>query len=106
MATAISVLYPDAGDATFDMDYYLAKHMPLVAERFAAHGMTGWRVSRSVGTPQGGKSPYSVIATLEFGTAAGFEAAIKAEGSTVLGDVPNFSNKDPVIVIGDVVGQG
>ncbi len=105
MATAITVLYPNVEDATFDLDYYMTKHMPLVAERFASHGFKGWRVTRFIGTPQGGKAIYSVMATLEFDHADQFRAAIAAEGGVVLGDVPNFSNKEPVIMIGDIVGH-
>ncbi len=105
MATAITVLYPNVEDATFNLDYYMAKHMPLVGERFASHGIKGWRVTRFIGTPQGGQAIYSVMATLEFDHPDQFKAAIAAEGGVVLGDVPNFSNKEPVIMIGDIVGQ-
>ncbi len=105
MATAITVLYPDVEGSNFDMDYYLATHMPLVADRFASHGMTGWRVARFVGTPSGEKPTFSVVATLEFGSADGFRAALAAEGGTVLGDVPNFTDTQPVIMIGEVLGH-
>ncbi len=105
MATAITVLYPNVEDATFDLDYYLTKHMPLVSTRFTPHGFTGWRVARFIGTPQGSKPTYSIVATLEFDHPDQFKAALAAEGGVVLGDVPNFSNKEPVIMIGDVVGQ-
>ncbi len=106
MAAATNVLYPNVEGATFDMDYYLTKHMPMVSERFAPHGLTGWRVTRFVETPDGGKPPFSVMATLDFATADGFKAAIAAEGKTVLGDVPNFSNRQPTTILGDVVGLG
>ena len=106
MATAITVLYPNVDDATFDMDYYLARHMPLVAERFGSFGMSGWRVARLIGTPTGGAAPFSVVATLEFGSPDGFRSALTAEGGVVLGDVPNFTNTQPTIMIGDVVGHG
>ena len=105
MAAAITVLYPNVDDATFDLDYYLAKHMPLVMRLFGPHGMTGWRVSRLVGTPTGARSPYSIAATLEFPTPEAFKAALAAEAKAVLGDVPNFSNKEPVIMIGEIVGH-
>ena len=104
MATTITVLYENVEDATFNLEYYLAKHMPLVAEKFTPHGMKGWRVLKAVGTPTGAKPLYSVIATLEFDTPDQFKAAVAAEGGPVFGDVPNFSNKDPIVVIGDVVG--
>ncbi len=105
MATTITVLYENVEDATFDLDYYMATHMPLVDEKFRSFGMKGWRVLKAVGTPHGGKPLYSIIANLEFDTADQFRAAVAAEGGVVFGDVPNFSNKDPVVVIGDLVGS-
>lgn len=104
MATTITVLYENVEDATFDLDYYLAKHMPLVDEKFKRFGLKGWRVLKAVGTPFGGKPAYSVIANLDFDHADQFKAAVEAEGGPVFGDVPNFSNKAPVVVIGDLVG--
>ena len=104
MPTTITVFYENVDDATFDLDYYMAKHMPLVEEKFKPFGIEGWRVLKAVGTPSGGKPAYSVIANLEFDTADQFLAAVAAEGGPVFGDVPNFSNKDPVVVIGDLVG--
>ncbi len=105
MATTITVLYENLDDATFDLNYYLAKHMPLVGEKFKRFGIKGWRVVKAVGTPSGEKSLYSIIATLEFDTPAQFKAAVAAEGGPVFGDVPNFSNKDPIVVIGELVGS-
>ena len=105
MPTTITVMYENVDDATFDLDYYLSKHMPLVGEKFARFGITGWRVVKAVGTPTGEKPLYSIIATLEFETAQQFKDAVAAEGGPVFGDVPNFSNKSPVVVISDVVGN-
>lgn len=105
MATTITVLYENVDDATFNLDDHLAKHMPLVDEKFKPFGIKGWRVLKAVGTPFGGKPAYSVIANLEFDTADQFRAAVAAEGGPVFGDVPNFSNKDPVVVIADLVGS-
>ncbi len=63
MATSVTVFYENVEDATFDLDYYLAKHMPLVAAKFAPYGIKGWRVLKAVGTPTGAKPLYSIIAT-------------------------------------------
>jgi uncharacterized protein (TIGR02118 family) len=99
-------MYENVDDATFDLDYYLAKHMPLVSEKFKPFGLKSWRVLRAVGASRGTKPLYSIIANLEFDTADQFKAAADAEGGPVFGDVPNFSNKSPVLVIGDLVGSG
>ncbi len=104
MASTISVLYPNVDEATFDYDYYLAKHMPMVSERFTPFGLKGWRVLKGVGTPTGDKPMFSVIALLEFGTGEEFKAAVAAEGGPVFGDIPNFSNMSPTLVICAVIG--
>ncbi len=64
----------------------------------------GWRALKAVGTPFCDKPAYSIIANLEFDAADQFRAAVAAETGPVFGDVPNFSNKRPVVVIGDLVG--
>jgi uncharacterized protein (TIGR02118 family) len=105
MATTITVLYENVEDATFDLDYYMAKHMPLVSDKFKPFGIKGWRVLKAVGTPTGHKPRYSIVALLEFDTPDQFKAAVAAEGGPVFGDVPNFSNQTPVVVIGELVGS-
>ena len=44
MTIKIVVLYPNPEGATFDMDYYLATHMPLVSESWSQYGLKGWEV--------------------------------------------------------------
>ena len=39
MATTITVLYESIDDATFNLDYYMTKHMPLVDEKFKPFGI-------------------------------------------------------------------
>ena len=104
MATTITVLYENTEGGTFDLDYYLAKHMPLVDEKFKPFGLRGWRVLQGIGTPFGGEAKYRIIANLEFDTPEQFRDAVAAEGGPVFGDVPNFTNISPVVVIGDLVG--
>ena len=82
----------------------MTKHMPLVDEKFKPFGIEGRRVLKAVGTPFGAKTAYSIIANLEFDTADQFRAAVAAEFGLVFGDAPNFSNKSPVVLIGDLVG--
>ncbi len=106
MATTITVLYENLDDATFDLDYYMTRHMPMVGEKLGPHGLKGWRVVRAVSAPGGGKLAFSMMATLEFDTVEQFKAATSAEGRAVFGDVPNFTNKQPLVVIGEVVGAG
>jgi len=101
----ITVLYPNESDATFNMDYYLSTHMPMVQKEFGPYNFEGYSVLKLNGTPDPSQpSPYSVQATLNFASVQDFEAALKATAEKVLGDVPNFSNKGPVLMIGEKVG--
>ena len=49
MPAHISVLYPRA--ATFNMEYYLATHMPLVKKSWAQYGLKKYTVTQYVLLP-------------------------------------------------------
>lgn len=59
MPIEVTVLYPNVSDATFNLDYYLKTHMPLVVKEFGPHGLKGWKVAKSVPTPT--TSPINTI---------------------------------------------
>ncbi|KAF2422160.1 hypothetical protein EJ08DRAFT_653198 [Tothia fuscella] len=103
MTVHCTVLYPNDDDATFDMKYYLATHMPLVQEKFGPFGMSGYSVLKFQNGPDGSKPQYSVQATLHFDKAESVGKASKEAGEPVFGDVPNFSNKSPIFLVADVV---
>lgn len=97
----ITVLYPNTSDATFNMDYYLKSHMPMVAEEFGPYNFQGYSVLKLIGTPDPNTKPeYSMQATLQFKSIEDFRKALGDKAVKVLGDVPNFSNKEPMLMIG------
>lgn len=97
--------YPNEDDATFDMSYYLKTHMPLVMDNWKKHGLKKWEVTQFSAGPDGGKPKFSVQCVLSWDTIDQVKAAVASdEAKTVFGDVPNFSNKGPIFVMGDVVG--
>ena len=79
-------------------------HMPLVGERFKPFGLKQWRVVRSAGTLEGSAAAFTIAAILEFDAPDQFRAATAAEGATVFGDVPNFTDIKPVLMISELVG--
>jgi len=96
----VTVLYPSGDGATFDMEYYLAKHMPLVMSKWKESGLTGYSVLKfSEG------APYAVQATLNFSSLADFHKAAGGEHTAeIMGDVKNFSNKEPTLMPAEVMG--
>lgn len=102
MPSTVSVLYPNVPGAAFDLDYYLTIHMPLVRQKFGPYGLRSWRIVQ-VADPN---APYTIVAIMEWDELSQFAAAAEAEGAAVFGDIPNFSNQQPVVLGGTVVGNG
>ena len=97
MAT-VTVLYPKGTE--FNMKYYMAEHMPLVGRSWTQYGLKSWKV-----LDFGKDAEYCVQATLEFGSIEDFQkAGASKEAVEVMGDIKNFSNKDPLIIPGTVQG--
>ncbi|KAI0155119.1 hypothetical protein GGR57DRAFT_464124 [Xylariaceae sp. FL1272] len=92
----MTVIYP-AG-TKFDMDYYLATHMPLVQKQWAPQGLKAWKVHEYT-TPD---AAYTVQAILEWESKEACDKAqTTSEGAVVFGDVSNFSDKTPSVWGGD-----
>jgi uncharacterized protein (TIGR02118 family) len=100
----VSVMYPSKPGSSFDHDYYLRKHMPLVKERWGPMGLENVQVVRGIDAPEGRQQPFQVIALLTFRSLADFQAAADAHGQELFGDIPNFSNLQPVVQISEPIG--
>ncbi len=98
----VSVMYPSKPGSKFDMEYYLRRHMKLVAETWSPVGLRGYTVLKGVGAAGGGEPAYQVVVNLDFTSAEAFGAAVAATGETIMGDVPNFTDTQPTIQISDV----
>ncbi|HEX5325945.1 MAG TPA: EthD family reductase [Acetobacteraceae bacterium] len=99
----VSVMYPANQGSRFDMDYYLQKHVPLVGALWKDCGLTEAKVLRGASAPGGAAPAYAAMALVTFTSAADFQRALDQHGQEVLGDIPNFTNVQPVIQINDVM---
>ncbi len=100
---SLTVLYPKSESSHFDHDYYINKHIPLVRERFTSMGLTDVRLVRGTTTPDGSAARFELIGLLSFPSDAELSAALAAHGGEVMGDVPNFTNIQPVIQISEEI---
>lgn len=90
------VTYPTTSGATFDADYYLGTHMPLVDRHFGPHGMSGARVL----LPEKDDAAYAAITMIDFPDMDALRAALGSpEGAEVSADVANFSSITPVTMV-------
>lgn len=67
--------------------------------------MKGYSVLQFGPGADGAKPQYSVQATLIFDKAESVGEAVKGAGEAVFGDVPAFSNKGPVFLMGEVLAD-
>lgn len=93
----ITILYPRTDDSTFDMGYYTSSHMPMFAEA-VGDACTGWGAA----TIADGK--YAAMGWMTVTDQASFDAAMKEHGGKVIGDVPNYTNVRPEMLVGEVTG--
>jgi uncharacterized protein (TIGR02118 family) len=98
----VSVLYPKSEEATFDLGYYCASHVPLVKERF---GALCKRIEVNVGLndPASGAAPsYLAIAHMYFDSVQDFQTAFGPHAQEIMGDIQNYTNIQPTIQFSEV----
>ncbi|GKT49814.1 uncharacterized protein ColSpa_09995 [Colletotrichum spaethianum] len=102
MPFTVTVLYPNEADAKYDFDYYVNRHMPLAAAQWKSSGCTSWTATKYQATPDGKQPQYSFAGILEFESIESIHKALASpETAAVMQDVPNYSNKEPVFLIGE-----
>ena len=94
----VNVMYPKQDGGTFDYDYYLNTHMPLVKER-VGDALKRCEVYKGISGAGGAPEPYVTIASLWFDSVDAFGSAFGPHAEEIMGDIPNFSNIQPVVQI-------
>lgn len=98
----VSVLYPNGDGKTFDMDYYCNKHVPMVAG-LLGDAVKGATVEKGLGGgAPGSLAPNVAMGNLYFDTMQAFENSFGPNAETIMADLPNFTNIEPVIQISEV----
>jgi uncharacterized protein (TIGR02118 family) len=100
----VSVTYPNTPGSRFDERYHVVEHAALLQSRWAAMGLREVTLLRGAGTPDGGPAPWRVIALLTFESADALQRALAAHGAEVLGDIPKFTDVQPVIQVNERFG--
>ena len=92
---SVHILYPKTDDSTFNMAYYKDTHMPMFAKALG-DACTSWGASTSK------SGEYEAIGWAMVESQEAFDAAMASHGGEILGDVPNYTNTAPTLVVGDV----
>ena len=101
----ISILYPNNKGDRFDMRYYVDTHMPLSIGLLSAHsGFKGVSVERGIGGAiPGTDAAYIAMCHFLFDSAEDFMAAFTPHAAVLQGDMPNYTDIEPVIQINEVL---
>jgi uncharacterized protein (TIGR02118 family) len=99
----VSIMYPFAEGKTFNMEYYEAKHMPMVAG-FLGSNLVKYTIEKGVagGSPNQ-PLPYMAIGTFYIKSLEDYHAAIRPNIDAIRADFANYTNTVPVILVSEVV---
>jgi uncharacterized protein (TIGR02118 family) len=100
--TVLRVCYKNG--VRFDEVYYISKHLPLTAGVMGPYGVKSVEMVKVTTTADGSKPPYQVIFSAYFESAEGLQNAMQSPRlGDVLGDIQNFYDGMPDVLIGEVV---
>lgn len=99
----VTLLYPNSEGKTFDMDYYANKHMPMVAD-LLGDSMNSFKIDKGMaGRTPDEPVPYLAIGYLYFDKLSDYENSFGPNAEKIIGDIPNYTNIQPVLQISEVI---
>ena len=99
----LTVLYPNTPDGRFDLEYYTKQHVPQVLQ-WCGDAVKGGAIERGIaGFEPGSSAPYRITAHLVFDSTEAMQQSFGRHFPEIAADLPNFTNIQPVVQIGEVV---
>jgi len=101
--TKVSVLYPNSEGKKFNMEYYSTMHVTLVTS-LLGDSLKGASIESGLGGgAPGSQAPFVSIANMYFDSVAAFEQSFGPNADKIMGDLPNFTDIEPINQISEVV---
>ena len=102
-AIKVSVFYPSGEGKTFDMDYYCNKHSALVNELLGDAILEATIEEGLAGGAPDSDPTYLVMGNMYFESIEAYQNSLGPHAEKIMGDIPNFTNIEPIIQISKVV---
>tara|TARA_B100000929_G_C15206104_1_gene317500 strand:+ start:194 stop:502 length:309 start_codon:yes stop_codon:yes gene_type:complete len=102
MTISLQVLYPIKEDTNFNYEYYLNDHNSKIKEAWEEHVKEMFVTKGNSGGPDTPPAYYAIY-TFLFETQSDFDNAM-SKLPPLLEDIPNYTNVEPQILIGEVAG--
>ncbi len=99
----VSIMYPFSEGKSFNMEYYKAKHMPMVAALLNSN-LVKYTIEKGLasGIPSM-PLPYFAIGTFYVRSLDDYLAAVGPKRNEIRADFANYTDVSPVILISEVV---
>jgi len=98
----VSIAYPRKESGTFDFNYYTKKHIPLVTGYLGDNAERA-EVRKGVASPDGSAASFVCMANIWIKSVDELQATLAQHGGEIMGDIPNFTNIQPIIQVDEVV---
>ena len=96
----VAVFYPQS--KTFDWDYYLNKHTPML-QKLMGPALKKVEIEQGIaGGAPGTAATYQTVCTLHFDSVESFQAAFAPHAGEIMGDIANYTDTQPIVQIGEV----
>ncbi len=99
----IAAAYPRQEGKTFNLNYYIHTHLPMVWQKFSPFGLRRIEVDKGIEKPGGGASPFFAIGYLYFDTLTDFQECFASVGSEVISNICMYTDVKPLIQVGEVI---
>jgi uncharacterized protein (TIGR02118 family) len=100
----LSVLYPKTDSSTFDHDYYLERHIPLVRSLLTRTGLERIDLMRGQPALDGTPPTFELIGLLTFPSVEQLLKGLDQAGP-ILADIPNFTNVQPLLQVNEPISS-
>ena len=102
MAITVTVLYPTDAGSSFDWDYFLNHHVPMVEAALAGECLTGMKVALGLsGAAPGDPPAYQAVMVISYDNIVAFHRPWRQQHHRIMADVANFTNTRPVVQLSE-----
>ncbi len=99
----VSVFYPNGEGKNFNMNYYSNVHLPMVGELLGASLKSASVDGGLAGAEPGSTAPFLAMGHMYFDSLEDFQQSFGPHAEQIMGDVPNYTNTEPIIQISEVM---
>ena len=98
----VSIAYSNQEGGKFDFAYYTKQHIPMVT-RFLGSNAIRSEVRKGVSAPDGSAAAFICLANFWVKSVEEFQATLAKHGAEIMGDVPNYTNLQPILQVDEVL---